>query len=383
MSAAVSQSAIPAPAIGVAARTWVEVSLAALRHNWAYVRRQVTPAAGLCAVVKADAYGHGAPRCAQALAEAGAEWLAVTSAAEGVKLREAGLRARVLVLAGFEREEGATLIEHRLTPTLWDVEQVRWLAQALQSAPGARCAVHLKLDTGMGRLGATAAQMPEVLQALEAAPGLTLEAVCSHLAGAEASDASASLEQLARLRQMAAKLVRPWHLYNSEGGLRFARTEAEAGMLVRSGLALYGYSAQPDHAEALQPALTWKARVVSVKQLPAGHGVGYGAEATRFHAARPMRVATLAVGYADGYRRSFSPGGHVLVRGIEAPLVGAVSMDLTTVDVTGIEPAPALGDEVLLLGPGLGADELARWAATLPYEILCGISARVERHYRS
>lgn len=360
----------------------MEVSLGALRHNWEYVRRQVAPEAALCGVVKADAYGHGAPRCALALAEAGAEWLAVTSSAEGAKLREAGVQTRVLVLGGFEREETATLIEQRLTPTVWDAVQVRWLAAALAQRPGARCQVHLKLDTGMGRLGATTDQLPDLMQALEATPGVELEAVCSHLAGAEAPDDSASLEQLARLRHTAAALMRPWHLYNSEGGLRFARAPADTGMLVRSGLALYGYSAQTEHAAALLPALAWKSRVVSVKQLPAGHGVGYGAEATRFHAPRPMRVATLAVGYADGYRRSFSPAGHVLVRGVPAPLVGAVSMDLTTVDITEVEPAPALGDEVLLLGAGLGADQLANWAATLPYEILCGISARVERHYR-
>lgn len=373
---------MPAPATGAAARTWVEVSLGALRHNWAYVRRQVAPEAALCGVVKADAYGHGAPRCAQALAEAGAEWLAVTSSAEGAKLREAGVQTHVLVLGGFEREEASALIEQRLTPIVWDAEQVHWLAEALAERPGARCQVHLKLDTGMGRLGATTDQLPAVVEALEAAPGIELEAVCSHLAGAEAPEAGPSLEQRERLRQIGAALTRPWHLYNSEGGLRFARTAADAGMLVRSGLALYGYSAQPEHAAALRPALAWKSRVVSVKQLPAGHGVGYGAETARFHTPHSMRIATLAVGYADGYRRSFSPAGRVLVRGVAAPLVGAVSMDLTTVDITGIEPAPALGDEVLLLGEGLGADQLAHWAETLPYEILCGISARVERHYK-
>ncbi|MGH9393205.1 MAG: alanine racemase [Terriglobales bacterium] len=352
-------------------RTWIEVSLGALRRNWEYVRRVVPAETAICAVVKADAYGHGAVRCAQVFAAAGSPWLAVTSVEEGIKLRQAGLGARILVLAGFYAEQAEALIAHQLTPAVWDAAQIGWLAAATQGlAPGA-VAVHLKLETGMGRLGVTADQRAEVDAALAAAPALRVEAVFSHLAASEAADPAPSVEQKARLAGLSPG--RNWHLLNSEGALRWGW----GGMMARVGLALYGYSAQPAHAAQLEPALRWKARVVAVKPLPAGHGVGYG---PRFRTARASRLAVIAAGYADGYRRDFSPGSHILLNGQRAPVAGAVSMDLTCVDVTGLA-APQIGDQVELLGPALPATELAALAGTIPYEVLCGISARVQRRY--
>jgi|SRR6185437_10623103 len=353
-------------------RTWVEVSLGALRRNWTYVRSVVRPGAALCAVVKADAYGHGAPRCAQEFSSAGASWFAVTSADEGIKLRQSGLAKRILVLGGFYAEQVEGLVGHQLTPAIWDVQQIRWLAAAARSRGLSSFPVHLKIETGMGRLGVTAEQSAGIAAALAAAPELQVEAVFSHLAESEAADPMASEQQRERLMPQVAD--RPWHLLNSEGALRFAW----GGMMARVGLALYGYSAQPEHAAQLTPALRWHARVVSVKMLPAGHGVGYGA---RHRTSRPTRIATIGVGYADGYRRDFSPGASVLIRGQRAPVLGAISMDLTTVDITGLPSPPALGDAVELLGPSLPASELAAWADTIPYEILCGLSARVERRY--
>ncbi|TAN21394.1 MAG: alanine racemase [Acidobacteria bacterium] len=358
-------------------RNWVEISRGALRRNLAYVRQLLPPATAICAVVKADAYGHGAVACAEVFAAAGVEWLAVTSVEEGVKLRHAGLQPRILVLGGFEAEDAADLLQHHLTPAVWDAAQVRWLGAAMN---GHRAGIHLKLETGMGRLGVTAAQEAEVAAALHAAPGVQVEAVFSHLASADSPDGHPSEQQHERLLAEAAAhhftATSPaWHLLNSEAALRFPQW---GGAMARVGLALYGYSAQPEHAQRLQPALTWKTRVVGVKELPAGHGIGYGA---RFHTPHTMRVATLAAGYADGYRREFFPGAQVALGGAPAPVVGAVSMDLTTVDASAA-PQLALGDTATLLGAGApDAAGLAQLAHTIPYEILCGISARVERIY--
>lgn len=355
----------------------MEISRSALRHNLAYVRQILPPATALCAIVKADAYGHGAAACAAVFCAAGAEWLAVTSTEEGARLRAAGIQARILVLAGFTEAEAAALVAYRLTPAVWDVAQVRWLAAAVAAGGGEALPIHLKLETGMGRLGATAEQLPALEAALRAAPQLRVEAVFSHLAASEAADAAPCERQRDRLLALAAG--RRWHLLNSEAALRFASRADWGGMLARIGLALYGYSAQPQHAAHLRPALTWKAHVVGVKQLPAGHGVGYG---PAFTTPRPMRVATLAVGYADGYRRDFSPGAQVRLDGVSGPVIGAISMDLTTVDASPAADAP-LGSEVILMGPGAPetAATLAARARTIPYEVLCGISARVERRY--
>lgn len=352
----------------------MEISRSALRHNLAYVRGLLPAATALCAIVKADAYGHGAAACAQEFCAAGVEWLAVTSVEEGARLRTAGITARILVLAGFSAAEAPAIAAYRLTPAVWDVAQVGWLARAAAAQGGEALAIHLKLETGMGRLGATAGQLPELEAALRAAPQLRLEAVFSHLAASEA--AAAAPCELQRDRLLALAGSRPWHLLNSEAALRFA---GWGGLLARAGLALYGYSAQPEHARNLRPALTWKAHVVSVKDLPAGHGVGYG---PAFHTPRPTRVATLAVGYADGYRRDFSPGAWVRMDGVSAPVIGAISMDLTTVDATTASPV-RLDDTVTLMGPEAGetAATLAARARTIPYEVLCGISARVERLY--
>lgn len=354
-------------------RNWVEISRGALRHNLAYVRQLLPPTTALCAVVKADAYGHGAVACAEVFAAAGVEWLAVTSVEEGVKLRHAGLQPRILVLGGFEAEDAADLLEHHLTPAVWDAAQIHWLSAAMN---GHRAGIHLKLETGMGRLGVTAAQQADLTAALRAAPGVQVEAVFTHLASADAADAHPSEQQYERLlAATAARHAPAWHLLNSEAALRFPQW---GGAMARVGLALYGYSAQPEHAPHLRPALRWKTRVVGVKDLPAGHGIGYGA---RFHTPHAMRVAVLAAGYADGYRREFFPGAHVALGGAPAPVVGAVSMDLTTVDATAA-PQLALGDTVTLLGAGApDAAGLAQLAHTIPYEILCGISARVERIY--
>jgi len=357
-------------------RNWVEISRPALRRNLRYVRSRLRAGTALCAVVKADAYGHGAPACAQTFHQAGAEWLAVTSVEEGLRLRQAGLDGRILVLGGFAASEAPALVAHGLTPAIWDPAQLHWLDAALLQYPeSGRFPFHVKIESGMGRLGLTPAQEADFAAALARQPRLSLEAAFSHLAASEAPDPGACARQFAEFRRAADRLgVKPWHFLNSEGALRFAPW---GGMMARVGLALYGYSSQPEHAARLRPALTWKTRVLAVKDLPAGHAIGYG---SRFRSPAPIRIAVIAVGYADGYRRDFSPGAHVTLRGGEAPVIGAISMDLTTVDVTHLPP-PRLGDEVTLLGPGCDAAHLAQLARTIPYEVLCGLSARVRRAY--
>lgn len=353
-------------------RNWAEISRGALRRNWVHLRRVVPADTEICAVVKADAYGHGALACAREFESAGARWLAVTSVEEGTRLRQGGIAARILILAGFAREEATALVEHHLTPTVWDPAQLEWLGTAAAGAT----AIHLKLDSGMARLGVTPEQEPAVRRALARWPKLQVEAVFSHLAASEAADERGSREQHRRFRAAAERMglaATPWHLLNSEGALRFG---SWSGCLVRVGLALYGYSSHPDHAALLLPALSWKTTILSLKQVAAGQAVGYGGS---YATPAPAHLAVVAAGYADGYRRDLSPGARVILADCAAPVVGAISMDLTTVDVTGSRAA--LGDEVVLLGPGVTAVDLADCAGTIPYEILCGLSARVERRY--
>lgn len=349
----------------------------------------------LCAVVKANAYGHGLVPCARVFSAAGAEWLAVTSVAEGRELRAAGVRRRILVLGSFDGADAPWLARWNLTPTLWNLAQWRLLRAAAprwRQRPPLR--VHLKFDIGMARLGAEPSDAVELARRIAATPGLELEAVYSHL-GASESSGPLTRAQLRRwrdglrvLRAAGAPLGRFQHLANSAAAWRLP---ASRGGLVRVGLGLYGYSLAPSARPFLRPALSWRARIIAVRDLPAGRTVGYGGA---YVTTRSARLATLAVGYADGYSRRFgrvSDGGggviagggpHVLVRGRRAPIVGRISMDLTTVDVSRI-PGAALGDAATLIGRDgerfISADDLAAWSGTIAYEVLCGIGARVPR----
>lgn len=369
---------------------WVEVSRSALLSNCEEVRRRMVNGSRMLAVVKADAYGHGAVCCAKTLAGAGVDWFGVTSAEEGAALRTAGISGRILVMGGFCANDAELLLQCHLTPAVWDEEHLHWLGSALKSRSSAgEFAVHLKLDSGMGRLGLLPHQEADFCTTLQRYPQLEVEATFSHLSSADADDAAPSCRQrqrFAEARQRVTALLprrQPplWHLLNSSGLFRFAEW---GGDLVRPGLCLYGYVLGAG-AAGLRPVLTWKTRILSLKDLPAGAPVGYG---ERYRTPRPSRIAVLAVGYADGYHRSFA-GGRVLLHGQSAPVVGNISMDLTTIDVTEI-PQARLGDEVVLLGRaesgvdgrepnGIDAGELAALGGTIPYEVLCGITGRVGR----
>ncbi len=347
----------------------------------------------VCAVVKADAYGHGAVECSRALQAEGARWLGVTSLDEAIPLREAGIESRILLMTGFWRGEESEIVRQQLTPTVWEP----WHIEALESAAanGAfRQAVHLKVDTGMGRLGVALDELPAVLKALSAAPHLSLEGLSTHLASSEIMDAPSVAEQERRFED-AQRMVRaagfdPTLIHVANTSALISRRETWNNM-VRPGIALYGYYLPFQRAGRevsggtlrlpVKPVLTWKTRILSMRNFAANQALGYGGTYVTKAAAH---VAVLPVGYADGYNRQLSNRGRVIVRDHYAPIIGSISMDLTLVDVTGI-PGIAVGDEVILLGAsdGLSIDALehARLANSSPYEILCNISKRVPRKY--
>ncbi|MFZ0956651.1 MAG: alanine racemase [Candidatus Sulfotelmatobacter sp.] len=386
--------------------TWAEVSLAALRENFRIVQKHVGAGVTVCAVVKADAYGHGAVECSRALETEGASWLGVTSLDEAIPLREAGIQANILLMTGFWRGEENEIVRLRLTPTVWEPWHIEVMEKAAAALGGARHSVHLKVDTGMGRLGVAVAELPALLAALQGAKHLELGGLSTHLASSEILDAPSVADQLHKFEE-ARRLVRdagmtPTFVHVANTGAVISRREALAGeswagmnknSMVRPGIALYGYYLPFQRAGRevsggtlrlpVKPILTWKTRILSLRSFPGDQALGYGAT---YVTKAPAHVAVLPVGYADGYNRQLSNRGRVIVRDHYAPIVGRISMDLTLADVTGI-PGIAVGDEVVLLGSGDGlsvdALEHAALANSSPYEILCNISKRVPRKYGS
>jgi alanine racemase len=371
--------------------TWAEVSLSALRENFRAVQNHVGPRVITCAVIKADAYGHGATPCALALESEGAKWFGVTTTDEGVPLRAGGLRGRILLMTGFWRGEEEEVVRRNLTATVWEPWHVETLNRAAQRLGAPPQPVHLKVDTGMGRLGVTLEDLPALCQLIRSSSHIALEGLSTHFASAEVLDLPQTELQVEKF-ELAARMVREQGLapvlsHMDNTGAIFARPETWRDM-VRPGLALYGYTlpqvrggkaANQSPAPPLRPALSWKTRIISIKQAGAGQPLGYNGT---YVTSAPARIAVLPVGYADGYNRGLSNRGRVVVRGDYAPIVGTISMDLTLVDVTEVASAE-VGDEVLLIGSSgsaqVDAPEVARHCGTVPYEILCGISKRVPR----
>ena len=350
----------------------------------------------MCAVVKADAYGHGAVECSRALEAEGARWLGVTSLDEAIPLRDAGIRANILLMTGFWRGEESEIVRLRLTPTVWEPWHIESLDAAAAALGVARHPVHLKVDSGMGRLGVSVDQLPAVLTALQSAKHLTMEGLSTHLASSEIMDAPSVAEQ-ERTFDTARRMihdagVEPTFVHMANTGAVISRPETWNSM-VRPGVALYGYYLPFQRAGRevsggtlrlpVKPVLTWKTRILSLRNFEANQPLGYGAT---YVTKAPAHVAVLPVGYADGFNRQLSNRGRVIVREHYAPIVGRISMDLTLADVTGI-PGVAVGDEVILLGTceGMSVDALehAELANSTPYEILCNISKRVPRRYVS
>ena len=375
--------------------TWAEVSLDVLRQNFLTVVNHVGSGVTVCAVVKADAYGHGSLECSRALQSEGAKWLGVTSLDEAIPLRDAGIESRILLMTGFWRGEESEIVRLGLTATIWEPWHVESLENAAARA-NVRHGVHLKVDTGMGRLGVSLEELPSVLKALTAAPHIFLEGLSTHLASSEIMDAPSVAEQERRFEE-AQRMVRaaglnPSLIHMANSSALISRRET-LNYMVRPGIALYGYYLPFQRAGRevsggtlrlpVKPVLTWKTRILSMRAFSPNQPLGYGGT---FITKAPARVAVLPVGYADGYNRQLSNRGRVIVRDHYAPIIGSISMDLTLADVTGI-PGIAVGDEVILLGAsdGLSVDALehARLANSSPYEILCNISKRVPRKYSS
>lgn len=374
--------------------TWAEVDLSALRHNYRTLAAHVAPTALICAVVKCDAYGHGALECATALEAEGAQWFGVTNPSEGLVLRRGGIKARVLLLSGFWQGEEESVLENDLTPAVWTPGHLQWLDAAAKHSGKSKVPVHLKIDTGMSRLGVRWNELPTLLPKLVHARRLSVEGVWSHLASSEIVDAFDAQAQIANFEQALTYLADEglkWkyrHLANSAAVAVRPSTWYD---MVRPGLLLYGHCLPLAHTNnslpevrlqlALKPVLSWKTRVVDVRHVPAGQGVGYG---STFTTRKPSLLATIPVGYGDGYLRALSNRGRALVRGEYAPIAGNVSMDLTIIDVSRI-PGVAVGDEVTLIGRDGGktieVEELARHYQSIPYEVMCGISKRVPRKY--
>lgn len=378
-------------------KSWIEISEQRLQGNYRVLGERAGADTAVMAVVKANAYGHGGELCAVALARAGAAWFGVADVREGGAVRcaldAAGvIRAEILVLCGLLPEDVPALVQNRLTPVVWVVEQVR----ALAKHRGLK--VHVELETGMGRQGCRpGAEFDAVLDAIEAA-GLALGGVMTHFCAAEVVGSSETREQKAEferaVEQVSARAMRPewvhagasssldnpeWH----SDWLSSLATSVGAKAMVRCGIGLYGYCNPLDGGEPvvrpkLLQVMTWKTRVLDVRDVKAGDSIGYNGT---FTVPVPMRLALLPVGYADGIRRSMSStnaseGGWVTICGQRAPIVGRVSMNLTMVDVSSIERL-AVGDEVVLLGDGITADDHARRAGTISYEILCGVRAEL------
>jgi len=365
------------------------VSLGQIARNLQAVRAVVGAGVEVMPVVKADAYRHGAVEVSRRLLAEGARWLAVSSVEEGALLRDASIDARILVMADFLPAERAGLLDYGLTPVIHSLEDVAaW--DALCRERGVRGAYHLKVDSGMGRLG-TRGSAAEIAVAVRSASHAPLEGMMTHLASAADYTKSQTEEQVAAFDRLQIELagigIRPEYAHVSSSiPVAYGRREVFR-KIVRPGHAIYGYVSSvargvgPSRVLEVKPALSWKASVLAVKDLPAGALVGYGG---MYRAPGPIRIAVLAAGYADGIPHRLSNRGSVIAAGKIVPIRGAVSMDLTTIDAT-TTPDLKPGDAVTLLGSeggvSIDAQQIARTAGTISYSVLCGIHARVKRVY--
>jgi alanine racemase len=365
---------------------YAEIDLNALCDNYRRLCRQARPGQALLAVVKADAYGHGAVPVSRALAAAGAPLFAVASVHEGALLRAAGVAEPILVMGRVAPGEESQLFTQRLTPYLFDLDSAERF-QSAACAAGERLAYHLKVDTGMGRIGFAPDDLPAVLPALRRLDRLDLDGVMTHCARADEPGAALTAQQVglfsAVLQQVEAVGFNPtWrHLANSAALLGDVAPECN---LARPGIALYGGESLPSSSDGLRPVMSLRAPVVQLKTVPAGTGLSYGHTCVTN---RATRVAVVAIGYADGYNRLLSSQGEGLLCGRRIPVLGRVCMDWTLFDVTDL-PQVQVGDHITLLGSdGFGnvlpAEEWAKKVGSISYEVFCNIGQRVPRIYKN
>jgi alanine racemase len=358
----------------------------ALRWNLRQIRALVGPRVKILSMVKANGYGHGAVAVAKTLADAGTDAFGVATVEEGMELRGARIAQPILVLAGVYLEQLEQFVKNRLTPVIHEVGTLKALDRQLQRS-NETLAVEIEIDTGMGRIGFPATEIKAWLPVLARCKAVKLQGVFSHFSDAERANERVTRKQLVFFNQVLRLLAGARVIHQTSHMAKSAALITEPNShfsMVRPGLILYGmYPATALKKRIdLKPVLRWQTRIIQLKHVNAGTSIGYG---RTFVAQRDSLIATLPVGYADGYRRLFSNRAQVLVRGKRAPVIGRVSMDLTTIDVTDIRNIQQ-GDEVVLLGrqggAEIGADEIAGWANTISYEIFTSISARVPRiHY--
>jgi len=379
------QRALPSDAVRP---TRAEVNLAHLRHNLRYVQRAAGGAA-VWAVLKADGYGHGAKAVARTLERAGANGICVALLEEGIELREAGIQVPILITGGHFGRAAGELLRHDLTPVVHDPAQLETLADEVKFAGAEPLNIHVKIDTGMARLGIAPKDAPAMARALHRYPELKLQGLMTHFACADSSELESIDEQLDQFelatRGMQKEGIVPTlrHAANSAALLKSRRSCYD---VVRPGLALYGVQPGVGACAELRPVMRVRSEIVALRDLPVGAPVGYGAT---FVTTRPSRIATVPVGYADGFSRALSNRGSLLVRGKRAPVVGSVSMDMTMLDVTEIDEV-RIGDECVVLGAQKGplgqdeirAEEIAALLGTIPWQVLTDISRRVPRFYR-
>lgn len=362
--------------------TWADIDAAAFLRNVDTVAGRLPKGSKLIAVMKANAYGHGAVDLARRLSADRVAMIAVVMLEEALELRRAGVAIPLLVLGPLTEAQIAMAAENQIVIGVPGPEE---LESASRVARDRDVMIHLKLDSGMGRMGSTENDLPRVVELIRSTPRLRVAAIYTHFANAGDPRDPFIEQQMANFDRMVETLrdqgiIAPrLHRANSAATMRGV---VKPGEFVRVGIALYGAESLDVGTSRLEPVMRWRTEVARLKDLPAGHAVGYG---MMFRTTRPSRIATLPVGYADGYNRLLSNRGEVLIRGKRAPVVGLVSMDLVTIDVTDVEGA-SLGDEVVLLGSQNGQtitpEEIGAKIGTISYEVLCSVSARVPRVYR-
>ncbi len=361
---------------------YAEIDLNAVRHNLTAIRRRINPASKLCAVVKANAYGHGAIEVSKVAAACRADFLAVATVEEGLELRRAGFDLPILILGLIPHDAAEVVVANDLTQTVADFD----LAQKLSAAAvnlNKVAKVHLKLETGMGRIGIAPDRAVELAAQISRLPNVELEGMFSHFADADNPDRSFTRRQIEIFKETAAKIrsagvnIKICHLAESAAALDIPEAHFD---MVRAGIITYGLYPAADFPRTieLKPAMKLVARVAFLKKIPAGVSIGYGRE---FVAERDSLIATLPIGYADGYIRAYK-GFHVDIGGKLAPIAGRVCMDQTMVDVTDVDGV-AVGDEAILFGSDLiSIDDAARHLQTINYEVTCLVSARVPRVFK-
>lgn len=368
--------------------TWAEIDLDALSANFRLIQKQVGPAIKVLAVVKANAYGHGAVACARRLVDAGADWFGVALPEEGIELRSSGITQPILCLAGFWEGQAAACIQQGLTPVVYRLDIIEAYNRAARDA-GVVADVHFKIDTGMGRLGVRFDEVNDFVSALKRFENIRVDGLMTHFAAADDPTCETLTEdQISRFAEVV-KLFRsgghdPKHLHSANSAGIYSHPQAW-GNMIRPGGVLYGLwrdiLPRAEMHNELRPVMSLRSRIMLLKWVPAGDTIGYGCT---FEASRKTLVATIPIGYDDGYPRSLSNRAHVIVRGAYASVIGRISMDLTLIDVTGV-PGVELGDDVTLLGTesegrlAITAEELAKTAGMLSYEITCGVGQRVPR----